>query len=404
MLAMTAHHEGRLRGFRADVAFDGDRALDGGALVLIADKVIVGVEPASAAAPAGCDVTYAPGTTLLPGLIDTHVHLCGDGTPQALDKLPELSADELTDIIATALQTQLRAGVTSVRDLGDIDWAVVDRRGNRPGEPHVMASGPPITSVGGHCANMGGAVAGRAALVAAVRERAERGVDTVKIMTSGGLMTVATDVLACQFTLDEVRLVVREAHRMGLSVTAHAHALAAVEQSVEAGVDGIEHGTCFTAEGLRTPPELAARIAAARIAVGPTLGMDHSVPVLPRIQAALQRTGTTWELRLAQAREMYDAGVLLISGSDAGITPGKRHGILPEAVVELSTIGATAAEALASATGLAADACGLADRTGRLRPGLAADLLVVDGNALADVRALRAPRTVVARGRAGSMP
>src|SRR5947207_6421924 len=144
------------RGYRADIAFDGENVVPGGALVLVQDGVIVGVEPSSAPAPDGFEVTYLSGTTLLPGLIDTHSHLCGNNQPDALDRLPALSADELDKVVEAALAAQLAAGVTAVRDLGDQQWAVVDRHRNRRHGPTVVASGPPITSPGGHCATMGG--------------------------------------------------------------------------------------------------------------------------------------------------------------------------------------------------------------------------------------------------------
>jgi imidazolonepropionase-like amidohydrolase len=164
-------------------------------------------------------------------------------------------------------------------------------------------------------------------------------------------------------------------------------------------VDGIEHCTCFTAAGMVTPPELAERIAAARIPVCPTVGRHLDAPIPPRIQEMLERTGLTWERRVAQVGELHRAGVRLISGGDSGINPAKPHGILPVAVADLVAAGMSPAAAPASTTGAAADACRLAGRTGRLRPGLAADLLVVDGNPLRDIGALRAVRTVVARGR-----
>jgi imidazolonepropionase-like amidohydrolase len=396
---MSSAPERGLHGYRADVAFDGERELPGGALVLVDGELIVGVEPAMAAAPDDCHVTDVSGGTLLPGLIDAHVHLCADSGPRALDQLPELSASELGNTISHSLSAHLLSGVTAVRDLGDIDWAVVDRRDTGPGQPHVVASGPPITSVGGHCANMGGEADGHDGLRRAVRQRAERGVDIIKIMVSGGLMTAGTDVMACQFTLDEVRLVVDEAHRAGIPVTAHAHPVTAVERAVDAGVDGIEHCTCFTSEGFHIAPDLAQRIAASGIFVCPTLGRDPGVPTAPRIQAFLERMGMTWELRQPQIRELYEAGIMLIAGLDSGINPSKRHGVLPEAVIELAEVGVPANEVLTGATSRAADACGLAARTGRLRPGLAADLLIVDGNPLTDIAALRRPVTVVARGR-----
>jgi imidazolonepropionase-like amidohydrolase len=388
-----------MRGYRADTAYDGERAIPGGVLVLVEGSEIVAVQPGAAPAPADCPVSYQPGTTLLPGLIDAHVHLCGDSGPQALEQLPELTAEQLDAVIAESMQAELAAGVTAVRDLGDQDWAVVDRHRADAAGPTVVASGPPITTVGGHCAQMGGPAAGVAELRRRVAERAEHGADIVKVMTSGGLMTPGTDVLACQFTLDELRAVVEEAHRLGLPVTAHAHALAAVEQSVAAGVDGIEHCSCMTEGGMRTPVELAQRIAAAGIVVCPTLGADVQAALPEAVKAFQERTGLTLEDRVRQVGELLPRGVVLVSGGDSGISPGKRHGVLPFSIAALVRAGASTADALGSATGLAAQACGLAGRTGRLRPGLDADLLVVDGNPLADIEAVHAVNAVVSRGR-----
>jgi imidazolonepropionase-like amidohydrolase len=247
---------------------------------------------------------------------------------------------------------------------------------------------------------MGGETSGGPdALRAAVRERAERCAAVVKIMASGGVMTPGTDVYACQFGLDELRAAVDEAHRHGLPVTAHAHALAAVEQCMDAGVDGIEHCSCMTPEGVRTPPELAARLAGAGTWVCPTLGRAPGIELPPRMLAILAEMGATYEDHLAHVAALRRSGVVLLAGTDAGIGPGKRHGQLPLAVAELVGCGMTPAEALASATGLAARACGLEGRTGRLAAGLDADLLIVDGDPVADVTALQRPRLVVSRGR-----
>jgi imidazolonepropionase-like amidohydrolase len=389
-----------MRGYRADRAFDGTRALPGGALVLIEDETIVGVEPATAAVPAACEVVELPGATLLPGLVDTHVHLCGDSGPRALDQVPELSDEELERVIATAEQQHLRAGVTTVRDLGDHRWAVLDRIGADGGGPTVVGAGPPITSPGGHCWSMGGEASGEDELRRAVRERAERGASVVKIMTSGGVMTPGTDMLGCQFTLAELRAVVDEADRQGLPVVAHAHPLAAVERSAAAGVDGIEHCSCLTGDGSRRPPELIDRLVRTGTYVCPTLGRIPGVLPPPRVQAALEAAGTTYEAHLPHVAELRRAGTVLLAGTDAGIGPSKRHGLVPFAVADLvAWCGMSPVEALAAATGVAARAIGLADRTGRLAPGLQADLLVVDGDALADVTALQRPRRVLVRGR-----
>jgi imidazolonepropionase-like amidohydrolase len=386
-----------VHGYRADVAFDGERRLTDGALVLVDDGRIVAVEPASAPAPDGCEITHLPGTTLLPGLVDSHVHLCADSGPRALEQVPELTPAELTAVIDTAERQHLAAGVTAVRDLGDHHWAVVER-GTGEG-PTVVAAGPPLTSPGGHCSSMGGETAGAEALRRAVRERAERGAEVVKIMASGGVMTPGTDLLACQFTLDEMRAVVAEAHDRGLAVTAHAHGLPAVELAVEAGVDGIEHCSCLTSDGPRLPPGLGHRLAEAGTYVCPTLGRVPGVETPPHVQARLEAVGASYEDHLLHVAELRRAGVRFVAGTDAGIGPNKRHGLVPYGVADLVECGVPATDALAAATSVAARACGLARRTGRLAPGLDADLLLVDGDPLLDVSALQRPRLVVSRGR-----
>jgi imidazolonepropionase-like amidohydrolase len=391
---------------RADRAFDGEQAVPGGALVLVDGARIVGVEPASAPLPAGWPLVEVPGATLLPGLVDAHVHLCGDGRDGALERLPGHSDADLDRVVGQALRQQRTAGVTTVRDLGDRRWAVLELRdrlatanGGLP-YPTIVASGPPITSPGGHCWHMGGEAHGAGQLRRAVRERAERRVDVVKVMASGGHTTPGTDVLACQFTLEELRLVVEEAHRHGLPVTAHAHGLPAVEQAVAAGVDGIEHGSCLTPSGIRQPDRLLGALATRRIAVCPTLGWAPGVPLAipPAIAARMAQAGVTLEAFRAAVGRLHRAGVRLVAGSDAGIAPVKPHGVLPETLVALVAAGVPAAEALAAATSGAARACGLGGSKGRLRTGYDADLLLVDGDPLTDPGALR---EVVAVFRAG---
>jgi imidazolonepropionase-like amidohydrolase len=367
-----------------------------GALVLVDDGVIVGVEPASFPPPDGCAVLDHP--ALLPGLVDSHVHLCGDSGPRALDQFAELSPDRLQDVIATAERQHLRAGVTAVRDLGDHRWAVVDRP-RRGAGPTVVAAGPPLTSPGGHCWSMGGETTGVDGVRRAVRERAERGADVVKIMASGGVLTPGTDLQACQFSPEEMRAVVAEAHRHGLAVTAHAHGLAAVERSLDAGVDGIEHCSCLSARGPHLPRRLGARLAGADVYVCPTLGRLPGVAPPPHVQARLEAVGAVYEGHLVHVAALLRAGTTLIAGTDAGIGPTKRHGLLPFGVADLVACGMTEVQALEAATALAARACGLEGRTGRLQVGLDADLLMVDGDPLADISCLQRPRAVVSRGR-----
>jgi imidazolonepropionase-like amidohydrolase len=388
-----------IHGYRASRAFDGEHVLPDGALVLVEGDAIVAVESGTTPAPADCPVTDLPGATLLPGLIDAHVHLCGDSGPRALDQLPELSDEELDAIIAKSLASQLAVGVTAVRDLGDARWAVTDRHRTRPAGPTVVASGPPVTSPGGHCAGMGGEVAGVDGMRHAVRERVAHGVDVIKIMTSGGGMTAGTDVTLCQFSLEEVQALVDEAHHAGLPVTAHAHAVPAVELSLAAGVDGIEHCSCITKDGIEMSPRLAAAIAAAGIPICPTVGKKLDAVPPPQILAMMARLGMTFEARLAQVGDMHRAGVALIAGADSGINPAKPHGVLPESLIDMGTAGLSPGEVLAAATSLAAAACGLGGRTGRLAAGLDADLVAVGGDPLTDIAAVRDVRLVVSRGR-----
>jgi imidazolonepropionase-like amidohydrolase len=193
--------------------------------------------------------------------------------------------------------------------------------------------------------------------------------------------------------------VVGEAHDLGLPVTAHAHGLPAVERALDAGVDGIEHCSCLTSDGPRLPEALGDRLAAAGTYVCPTLGRVPGVETPPHVQARLAAVGAGYEDHLLHVAELRRAGVRFVAGTDAGIGPNKRHGLVAYGVADLVACGVPTTEALAAATSVAARACGLERRTGRLAPGLDADLLLVDGDPLLDVTALQRPRLVVFRGR-----
>ena len=216
---------------------------------------------------------------------------------------------------------------------------------------------------------MGGEANGTAALRALVAERNERGAQTVKTVVSGGAMTAGSDLLGLQFGLDEVRLVVEEAHRLGLAVTAHAHSVPSVEVCVAAGVDGIEHCTCLTAWGIHTPPALIDALAARGIQVCPTFGRLPGLPPSPQAIEVMRRTGMTLQARFEQVGALFAAGgVPILGGSDAGIHPAKPHGVLAYSVAELAQSGLPVAAALASATSAAANVCGLGGSRGLLCP------------------------------------
>ncbi|MFI5496770.1 amidohydrolase family protein [Actinoplanes sp. NPDC051859] len=383
---------------RAAHAFDGAAFLPGGAQVHIDNDRIVAVRSQHAPLPPGLPVLERPGATVLPGLIDTHVHLVAGDEPDALVLDADRSGAEREQVIRRALLAQVGAGVTTVRDLGDNRYAVLDRK-VQDDEPSVLGAGPPITSVGGHCAALGGEASGPAALRDAVAERAEHGAHVVKVIVSGGAMTAGSDLLRLQFAAADVRVVVEEAHRRGIPVTAHAHPVAAVEVCLSAGVDAIEHCTCLTANGIHTPAAVTARLAARRTMVCPTFGRLPTLPPSPQAVAVMRRTGMTLEARFAQVGGLYAAGVPLLAGSDAGIHPAKPHGVLPYAIGELVRSGLPVSAAVAAATSVAAEACGLAKTVGWLRPGAVADVLVVDGVVESDVLALTRVRDVVLRGK-----
>jgi len=372
-----------LTAYRADRLFDGLSRLDRPTLLVEDGRVVAVGEPL----PPDVEVVELPGATLLPGLVDTHVHLAFDASPDPVGALAARDPDAELAAMAEAARGQLAAGVTTVRDLGDRDYSAL----RLDTELTVVPAGPPLTSIGGHCHYLGGETTD---VRAAVREHVARGCRVIKVMASGGGLTPGTDMLAPQFDDEQLRAVVDEAHRHGLPVTAHAHAREAVAQAVRSGVDGIEHATCLTPEGVDLPDGLLAEIVRRRIAIGATVGVvpvpgavppPHLLRHLPAILASLAR--------------MVAAGAVVVAGTDAGIAPVKPHGVLPHGVADLVTAGMSPLAALRSATATAAGVVGLGDRKGRLAPGFDADVLAVAGDPTVDPAALLSPVAVVVGGR-----
>ena len=393
-----------MHAFRAAQVFDGFAFL-GPATVLVDGDRIVDLEVGHRDMPDGTPVTAFDGT-LLPGLFDCHVHLVATDAVGSLEQAGEVSDRELDARIRETLSAEMAGGVTTVRDLGDRRYRTLDARA-LPGLPRVVAAGPPVTVQGGHCHYLGGEASGVDGVRRAVEEHAARGVDVLKVMASGGMLTEGTDTFGVQFSADELRAVVDAGHQAGLQVLAHAHSLAGARHAVAAGVDGIEHFSGLTEEGLLMPDELLDDVAAAGIRVCPTLGGDPArLPPPerqpPPLRAALGRLGhdlpSFMAARVGHARQMRERGVTVVTGTDAGISPAKAHGLVRFAIYDLVAAGWPVAEALATATSGAADACGLRDVTGSLRRGLAADLLMVDGDLAVDVEALGRPVSVLVRG------
>jgi imidazolonepropionase-like amidohydrolase len=390
---------GRLTALRAAALFDGTSgALVRDPLILIDGDTIVAVD-SGVPTPERADVTDLGGATLLPGLVDTHVHLTFDASRDPVGSLAGRSDEETVAAMTRAARTALRGGVTTVRDLGDRGYLSLGLRG-QPGLPTIVAAGPPITTPGGHCHYLGGVAEPTAKGVrAAVREHAERGVDVIKIMASGGTLTPGTHQHLPQFTPEVLKAAVDEAHRHGLQATAHAHAVQAIADGVAAGADGLEHVSFWTQDSVDAPAELIQLIADRRTIVGATVGM---VPVPgmeppPAVRARIP-------LMVANMGRMYEAGALLVAGSDAGIAPIKPHDVVRHAPAMLREIGIGQAEALRMITSAAAGVIGLGHRKGRIAPGFDADILAVDGDPITDPDALHRISAVYARGTAAVSP
>ncbi|MEU8346254.1 amidohydrolase family protein [Spirillospora sp. NPDC048832] len=381
---------------------DGEEVPDGA--VLVAGERIVASGPRrdvlTAAGP-GVPVDDRPGRTLLPGLVDAHVHLVFDAGPDPVGALAATSDDDLLAAMAERALTLLDCGVTTARDLGDRSGIAIRLRdligsGAVPG-PRLLAAGPPLTPAGGHCWFLGGAVAGPDDLRAAVRRTAAAGADLIKIMVTGGNLTPAgPPTWETQFRPAEIAAVVAEAHRLGRPVAAHVHGGDGVAAALEAGADTLEHCSFLPsrpgAAGPAAPAGLIGAIAARGVAVCPTL----SAVITRNRRLAGEERLRPW---LDLIRHEHESGVRLVAGTDAGIPHSPWDGYL-EGLRWFERAGIPRGQVLEIATTRAAEALGLGHRTGRVVPGADADLLVVEGDPREDLAVLGAPELVVVRGRA----
>lgn len=387
-----------------------ERVIDGrdGALleheVWINGQTIEAVVPiGSRGRPAAAPVRAFPGATLLPGLIDVHQHLTFDGSAEPAVHMMAERVPALALLGIHNAHVALRAGVTTVRDCGAPHEVVTALRdavlaGLIVG-PRVLACGVPLTSPGGHCYFMGGEVRGDPGV--AVAALVNGGADFIKVMLTGGGLTPGSDPTALQFSRQQLEVMVEAAHARGRRVAAHVHTREAALLCANAGVETVEHASFLTEAGPTIDPAAAEALARAGCAVVPTL-----VPALRameagrtlRVAAKLGLTNEAFqERRFDLIPRLRAAGVTVLAGTDAGatLTP---HDSLPDELVLLARAGIPNAEVLQIATSTAARALGIDDRVGTIAHDRTADMLVVRGNPLDDLRSLREVLAVVRAG------
>ena len=377
----------------ADRVWTSGRSLDR-AMVLIGGTEIVAVDSAGHA-PDDAEVLDFGDNTLMPGLIDAHLHLCFDASPDVFTPMIELDDDSLLEVMGANARANLLAGVTTVRDLGDrrfLASALREQFRRSPSSwPELLVSGPPITRRGGHCWFLGGEADTDDELRREVAIRAERGCDVVKVMATGGVITPGFLPHESQFGVAELRSVVSAAHDLGLPVAVHAHGPQGIADAVAAGVDSVEHCTFFTEDGVEVDWESVASIAASGTYVSATIAAVPGLIPPPAIASRLEAMEVSF-------RRMNDLGVRIVCSSDAGVGPPKPHGVLPHGGDAMCRLGLSNEAALESMTTVAADACGVADRKGRLAPGFDADVIAVDGDPLRDIDSLLRIASVVRAG------
>jgi imidazolonepropionase-like amidohydrolase len=375
----------------------GASPVTGRAVVVEAGRITAVVNATDA--PAG-EVLRLDGLTLLPGLINMHVHLCfgGEADP-ATAMLREPLAMTIIKAVLRARET-LEAGVTTVRDLGGRDYAELSvrdavRHGLIPG-PRILCAGRGICMTGGHGWNMIGREAdGPDDVRKAVREQLKAGADVIKIFATGGVMTPGVDPHSAQLTLDEVRAAIEEARKAGRRTAAHAMGSDGIANSLEAGITTIEHGVFLT-------DALCQRMARDGVALVPTLIAPHAIAAggleagIP--EYAVRKSLAVGDQHLEGFRLALRHGVPIAAGTDAG-TPLNPHGTLVPELALMVKGGMEPRAAVQAATAVAARALGLEHETGRIAPGLAADLLAVEGNPAERIQALGEVRLVMTHGR-----
>ncbi len=382
----------------------------GPATITITDGRIVSIVNGvdRAAFPADATVVELSSKTVLPGLIDLHVHLTGDPGGDFRDEAVDPDEWGVVMGVKNAALT-VKAGFTTVREAGSAqNTAFVLRRGTAEGKiagPRIVAAGPALSIVGGHgdvtgfrkdvlaALDTGYTCTGPLECAEKVRKASRLGADVIKITATGGVLSQQGRGLEAHFTLEEMTSIANTAHSLGLKVMAHAHGARGIEAASAAGIDTIDHGTFAD--------EAALKVMKAK---GTAL-----VPTLMALEGVRERLGKgiytpTVEVKARQAVETAGrqvtrakaAGVTIAFGTDAGVFD---HGKNAGEFALMVKAGMTSKEALASATTVAATELGMESEIGKIAVGYSADMIAVAGNPLDDIRTLEKVDWVMVRGR-----
>ncbi|MEN6316126.1 MAG: amidohydrolase family protein [Clostridiaceae bacterium] len=370
--------------------FDGrDRVIEGGAAIVIDENRIIyaGKQSELSGKTQEHLIAFEEGT-ILPGLIDAHVHLTMDGSDDPVTKAQ-------TDSIATAsfravqnAARQIKGGVTTVRDCGSqgyiaVDLAIAVKNSIVEMAPRIIACGPAICITGGHGSFVGMEADGPEEMRKAVRTVIKKGASFIKVITTGGVLTRGTNTITTQMSKEELEAVAQEAHKFGVLTTTHAHAAEGIKLAIKAGFDSIDHATYWDEEIIQLFKETKAFCI-------PTLlssvrQMEHLDEIPSYIAEKIKRH---IDKENESVSRYIEAGVSLAGATDAG-TPFNMHGDLAEQLLLLSEHGLNNRKALQAGTYGSACAIGLEKETGSLENGKSADILVVKGDPLENLHCLK---------------
>ena len=376
-------------------------------VVIVKDGRIASVTPARLMEiPKSIDVIDLQGHTLLPGLIDMHVHLTSGGGYHGYERLK--LTDERRAILGVVHAEQtLMAGFTTVRNVGAGSFGDVALRdaindGDIPG-PRMLVSGPPIGITGGHCSDNNllppeygikgeGVADGPWAARAAVRRNIKYRADLIKTCSTGGVLSKGTKVGSPQYTLEELTALVDEAHSRGLKVASHAHGSEGIINALKAGADTIEHASFIDDEGIRLAIENDAALSMDIYVTEYILGEGANAGIL---EESLEKERMTGATQRSNFRKAVEAGATIVYGTDAGVYP---HGQNAKQLSRMTRFGMTPLQAIQSATVTAAEVMGWGYEVGKIQEGYAADFIAVKGNPLENIELLETPAVIIKAG------